>query len=215
LALKVNEIFYSIQGESSFAGRPCVFIRLTGCNLRCAYCDTVYAYEAGKDISIAELLEKVAAYHCPLVEITGGEPLIQTETSPLIERLLDSGYRVLLETNGSRDVSLVDDRCIRILDIKCPSSGEAENNDWSNLDRLSAGDEIKFVLSDRGDYDFAKGIMARKDFPLGLIEEIHFSPIPGKLAPKTLAEWILADRLPVRLHLQLHKLIWGPEARGV
>ncbi|MBI5583926.1 MAG: radical SAM protein [Deltaproteobacteria bacterium] len=215
MALRVNEIFYSIQGESSFAGRPCVFIRLTGCNLRCAYCDTRYAYEAGEAISIEVLLEKVAAYRCPLVEITGGEPLLQAETPPLIRRLLDAGYRVLLETNGSRNISLVDDRCTRILDIKCPASGEAQNNDLGNLNRLSARDEIKFVLSDRGDYDFAKGIMVRNDFPLGLIEEIHFSSVPGKLAPKTLAEWILADRLPVRLHLQLHKLIWGPEARGV
>jgi 7-carboxy-7-deazaguanine synthase len=215
LALKVNEIFYSIQGESSCAGRPCVFLRLTGCNLRCTYCDTTHAYEAGEEIPIADLVQRIAAYHCPLVEITGGEPLLQSETPPLITRLLDAGFRVLLETNGSRDISQVDERCVRILDIKCPSSGEAEQNDLGNLCRVTARDEIKFVLGDREDYDFAKGIMARGDFPVTRIKEIHFSPVSGRLALQTLAEWILSDRLPVRLHLQLHKLIWGPNTRGV
>jgi 7-carboxy-7-deazaguanine synthase len=215
LALKVNEIFYSIQGESSLAGRPCVFVRLTGCNLRCVYCDTAYAYEAGKAFSIEELLKKIAAFGCPLVEITGGEPLLQEESPRLIARLLNSGYQVLLETNGTQDISRVDDRCLRILDIKCPGSGEVEKNDWSNLGRLTVRDEIKFVLGDRGDYDFAKGIMARGDFPLTRIKEIHFSPVLDRLAPRNLAAWILNDRLPVRLQLQLHKIIWGPEARGV
>lgn len=215
MALKINEIFYSLQGKSSYAGRPCVFIRLSGCNLRCAYCDTVYAYEPGEDMTIEEVLLRIASYHCPLVEITGGEPLTQAETPLLITRLLDAGYRVLLETNGSRDISPVDERCIRILDIKCPGSGEAERNDWKNLDRLRPGDEIKFVLTDRGDYDFAKAVLTRHDFPRGLVEEIHFSTVSEKLAPKTLAEWMLSDRLPVRLHLQLHKIIWGSEARGV
>jgi 7-carboxy-7-deazaguanine synthase len=215
LALKVNEIFYSIQGESSFAGRPCVFIRLTGCNLRCSYCDTAYAYEEGEELPIEDLLSRVASYECPLVEITGGEPLLQDETPLLIARLLDTGFRVLLETNGSLDISLVDGRCTRILDIKCPGSGEVESNDWNNLSRLTKADEIKFVLSDHDDYAFARSVLARPDFPSGLIEEIHFSPVPGKLAPRTLADWLLKDRLPVRLHLQLHKIIWGPEARGV
>jgi 7-carboxy-7-deazaguanine synthase len=215
LALRVNEFFYSVQGESSFAGRPCVFVRLTGCNLRCTYCDTAYAYEAGEEISMEDLLSRVASYDCSLVEITGGEPLIQNETPLLITGLLDAGYQVLLETNGSRDISPVDERCLRILDIKCPGSGEAGSNDWKNLGRLRPGDEIKFVLTDRRDYDFAKAVLARNDFPRGLVKEIHFSPVSEKLAPKILAEWILSDRLPVRLHLQIHKIIWGPEARGV
>lgn len=215
MALRVNEIFYSLQGEASYAGHPCVFVRLTGCNLRCVYCDTAYAYEDGEDLAIEDILSRVASYGCPLVEVTGGEPLIQAGTPLLIIRLLNTGYRVLLETNGSRDVSLVDDRCIRILDIKCPGSGEAERNDSKNLGRLTPGDEIKFVLTDRADYDFAKTVLARHDFPRGLVKEIHFSPVPKKLAPKTLAEWIVSDRLPVRLHLQLHKIIWGAEARGV
>jgi 7-carboxy-7-deazaguanine synthase len=215
LVLKVNEIFYSIQGESSFAGRPCVFVRLTGCNLRCSYCDTPQAYEPGEEIPLADLVQRIAAYHCPLVEITGGEPLLQSGTPPLISRLLDAGFRVLLETNGSRDISQVDERCVRILDIKCPSSGEAEQNDLGNLCRVTARDEIKFVLGDLEDYAFAKGIVTRDDFPITRIKEIHFSPVSGRLALQTLAEWILSDRLPVRLHLQLHKLIWGPDARGV
>jgi 7-carboxy-7-deazaguanine synthase len=215
LALRVNEVFYSLQGESSFSGRPCVFVRLTGCNLRCVYCDTVYAYEFGEDKTIEEVLSRIASYPCPLVEITGGEPLIKAETQLLITRLLDAEYRVLLETNGSRDISRVDERCIRILDIKCPGSGEAASTDWKNLGRLRPGDEVKFVLTDRGDYDFAKAVLARHDFPHGLVEEIHYSPVSDKLAPRSLAEWILNDHLPVRLHLQLHKIIWGPEARGV
>jgi 7-carboxy-7-deazaguanine synthase len=215
LALRVNEIFCSLQGESSFAGRPCVFVRLTGCNLRCVYCDTTYAYEDREELAIEDILSRVASHGCPLVEVTGGEPLIQAETPLLITRLLDTGYRVLLETNGSRDVSLVDERCVRILDVKCPGSGEVEKNDWKNLGRLTSQDEVKFVLTDRADYDFARAVLARRDFPLGLVENIHFSPVSGKLLPKILAEWILSDRLAVKLHLQLHKIIWGPEARGV
>jgi 7-carboxy-7-deazaguanine synthase len=164
---------------------------------------------------IEDILTRVASYGCPLVEVTGGEPLLQDETPLLISRLLDAGYGVLLETNGSQDVALVDERCFRILDIKCPGSGEAENNDWQNLSRLTERDEIKFVLRDRGDYEFARAVLARHDFPLDVVKEIHFSPVSGELALQTLAQWILRDRLPVRLHLQLHKIIWGPDARGV
>ncbi len=212
MALKVSEIFHSIQGESSRSGQPCVFIRLTGCNLRCAYCDTSYAYEQGRLMEIPEIVDRVRGLRCDLVEVTGGEPLIQAETPPLIGRLLDAGHTVLLETNGSMDIGVVDPRCVRIVDIKCPSSGMSGKNDLRNLKKLRARDELKLVIGSREDYEFARGLLsilppARR--------RINFSPVFGMLAPRTLAEWILEDRLPVRLNLQLHKIIWGPEARGV
>jgi len=215
VTLKVNEIFYSIQGESSYAGRPCVFVRLTGCNLRCSYCDTQYAYEEGEVLEIVEIIDRVASYNCRLVEVTGGEPLIQTETPALISRLLDEGYEVLLETNGSQDIRQVDVRCVKIVDIKCPSSAGADKNDFKNLNRLSDKDEIKFVIGDKGDYEYAKEKLALLKSNPQTTQTVHFSPVFGKLEPKDLAEWIKEDRLDVRLHLQLHKIIWEPDQRGV
>ncbi len=207
MTLRVNELFYSIQGESSYAGRPCVFVRLTGCNLRCSYCDTKYAYEEGTELEIGEIIDRVSSYHCRLVEVTGGEPLIQAETPALIRRLLDEGYEVLLETNGSQDISQVDGRCVKIVDIKCPSSDEADKNDFENLNRLSDKDEIKFVIGDREDYEYAKKMLDLLGSNPLTVKAVHFSPVFGKLDPKTLAEWILEDNLDVRLHLQLHKYI--------
>ena len=207
MTLRVNEVFYSIQGESSYAGRPCVFVRLTGCNLRCSYCDTKYAYEEGIELEIGEIIDRVAFYQCPLVEVTGGEPLMQKETPALIRRFLDEGYEVLLETNGSQDISQVDGRCVKIVDIKCPSSGEADKNDFENLNRLSDKDEIKFVISDREDYEYAKKMLDLLGSNPLTVKALHFSPVFGKLDPKTLAEWILEDNMDVRLHLQLHKYI--------
>jgi 7-carboxy-7-deazaguanine synthase len=215
LAIKVNEIFYSIQGESSYAGRPCVFVRLTGCNLRCSYCDTRYAYDEGDLMEIGDVLKRVASYKCPLVEVTGGEPLIQKETPSLIHSLLEAGHEVLLETNGSKDISQVDERCVKIMDIKCPTSGEEGKSDLNNLALLEDTDEIKFVIGNREDYEYAKKIlnsMARRPYGVNLV---HFSPVFDKMDPGLLAKWILADHLDVRLHLQIHKTIWGPEKRGV
>ena len=215
MPLAVNEIFYSIQGESSFAGHPCVFIRLSGCNLRCSYCDTRYAYDDGEELEIPAILEKVRTYPCSLVEVTGGEPLLQNETPKLVYHLLEQGFTVLLETNGSLDISKVDLRCVRILDVKCPSSGQAHFNDLTNLQRLTSRDEVKFVIGDREDYEFAKQILKQLDAPPLDPSRIHFSPVFGGLKPDTLAQWILTDHLPVRFHLQLHKTIWHPQLRGV
>ena len=215
MTLKVNEIFYSIQGESSYAGRPCVFVRLTGCNLRCSYCDTRYAYDEGKDLEINGIIEKVKSYGCPLVEVTGGEPLIQKETPFLIQRLLEEGFRVLMETNGSRDISRIHERCVRILDIKCPSSGEKNRNDLGNLTRLANKDEIKFIIGDKEDYEYAVNILDRLDCTFLKVNQIHFSPAFGRMDPMILAGWVLHDNLDVRIHLQLHKIIWRPEQRGV
>jgi 7-carboxy-7-deazaguanine synthase len=213
--LKVNEIFYSIQGESSHAGRPCVFVRLTGCNLRCSYCDTRYAYEEGEDLDIGEIINRVTSHRCALVEITGGEPLIQKDTPLLIQKLLDIGFEVLLETNGSMDIGAIDDRCVKILDIKCPSSGEANKNDIGNLKRLQTKDEIKFVIGNREDYDYAKNILSLINRATGDSKPPLFSPVYGKMNPELLARWIRADHLDVRMQIQLHKIIWGSETRGV
>ncbi len=212
MAIKVNEIFHSIQGESSWSGWPCVFIRLTGCNLRCVYCDTAYAREQGEFMEIGQILERVRERRCDLVEVTGGEPLLQADTPQLIARLLDTGKTVLLETNGSLDIGLVDKRCARIVDIKCPSSGMSGQNDLSNLEKLGARDELKFVISTREDYEFARRIVST--IP-ALRWAINFSPVSGAVDPSNLARWILEDGLRVRLNLQLHKIIWGAEARGV
>lgn len=215
MALIVNEIFYSIQGESSYAGWPCIFIRLSGCNLRCAYCDTQYAYKDGNDVEIPDIIDRISGYNCRLVEITGGEPLLQSDTPDLVRQLLDKGYRVLLETNGSLDICIVDERCVRIVDIKCPSSGEKERNDLENLKRLGKNDELKFVISDRADYEYAKEILdlAPSDIPGSVI--VHFSPCYGRISLKELSQWILDDALNVRLHIQLHKFIWGPYEKSV
>ena len=214
MSLIVNEIFYSIQGESIYSGRPCTFVRLTGCNLRCSYCDTQYAYEEGMKMEITQIMGRVAAYKCPLVEITGGEPLLQNETPLLISKLLENGYIVMMETNGSFDISRVDERCIKIVDIKCPSSNESEKNDLENLKRLHPKDQIKFVIGNREDYMYAKNIITLH-CPDFLGDHILFSPASGIMSPADLAVWILEDNLNVRLHVQLHKMIWPDKNRGV
>jgi 7-carboxy-7-deazaguanine synthase len=208
--MRVTEIFYSIQGESSHAGRPCVFVRLTGCNLRCRWCDSEYTFTGGERMSLDEVMERVRGYGCNLVEITGGEPLAQSEAFELITRLCDENYEVLIETSGSIDITPVDRRAKIILDVKCPGSGEAAKNRWENLDLLRSHDEVKFVIADRADYDFAKRVVDEKQLRNAL-----FSPVWWELDMKTLAEWMLADRLPARLQTQLHKHIWGAETRGV
>lgn len=214
MTLLVNEIFYSIQGESLYSGRPCIFIRLTGCNLRCIYCDTAYAYEDGVKMDITEIMDKITAYNCSLVEVTGGEPLLQNKTPLLIYRLLEKGYEVMMETNGSLDIAIVDERCIKIVDIKCPASGESDKNDLENLKKLNNNDQIKFVIGNDKDYEYAKEIIDSKcpGFPKS---QILFSPVAGEMEPDQLAEWILKDNFNVRLHLQLHKIIWPGKQRGV
>ncbi|KAB2952810.1 MAG: radical SAM protein [Thermoanaerobaculia bacterium] len=211
--LKIAEIFHSIQGEASFAGRPCVFVRLTGCQMRCAWCDTAYAFHGGEWRTLDEIVAAVRAFGCPLVEITGGEPLLQPDVLPLMTRLCDEGFEVLLETGGGLDIAPVDRRVRRIVDVKCPGSGEAAGNRWENLDDLRPGDELKFVVADRADYEWARETIAARS--LGGRCPIHLAPVWGAVAPAELAAWILADRLNVRLSLQLHKLLWGAEARGV
>ena len=211
--LKIYEIFYSIQGESTFAGRPCVLVRLTGCQIRCSWCDTEYAFHGGSWMELGEVMEKVAAFGCPLVEVTGGEPLLQPGCLPLLAALADAGYEVLLETGGGLDIAPVDARVRRILDIKCPASGESANNRWENLTDLRPTDELKFVVADRADYDWAKGVIAERS--LAGVCPIHFSPVWESCPPAELAAWVLADRLPVRLTLQQHKILWGKDTRGV
>lgn len=213
--LTVNEIFYSIQGESTFAGFPCIFIRLTGCNLRCTYCDTKYAYEEGDDIPLDRILTTVKGFDCNLIEVTGGEPLIQDETPDLIAALIKKGYTVLLETNGSQDISTVDTRCARILDIKCPSSGMDNKNYWKNLDYITPNDQLKFVIAHRQDYLYAKKVLDKPAIKGRKNLLINFSPVFNEIDLKDLARWILADNLPVRLQLQLHKYIWGEHTKGV
>ena len=210
----VNEIFYSIQGESTHAGRPCVFVRLTGCNLRCTWCDTEYAFYEGRKLTVAEVGERVLDYHCDLVEITGGEPLLQPGIYPLIDRLLAAGKTVMVETSGASDVSRLDPRVIKIMDLKCPGSGEVARNLWSNLDHLTPRDEIKFVISDRADYEWARAVILDRALA-PRVNAILMSCTFDGLAPAILAAWILEDRLPARLQLQLHKYVWPPGTRGV
>ena len=213
--LRVNEIFYSIQGESTFAGFPCIFIRLTGCNLRCTYCDTKYAYEEGDDVPLDRILATVKKFACSLIEVTGGEPLIQDETPDLISALIKNGYTVLLETNGSQDISTVDTKCTRIVDIKCPSSGMDNNNYWKNLDYITPNDQLKFVIAHRQDYLYAKKVLDKPAIKRRKKLIINFSPVFSEIGLKDLAGWILADNLPVRLQIQLHKYIWGEHTKGV
>lgn len=214
MTLIINEIFNSIQGESLYAGLPCTFIRLTGCNLRCSYCDTRYAYGEGTSLTMTDIIDRVSGYGCPLVEITGGEPLIQNETPLLITNLIENGYKVLLETNGTIDISRIDERCIKIVDIKCPGSGESGKNILDNLNRLNVKDQVKFVITNREDYEYAKDII--KQIPGGFLREnILFSPVPGKMEFSDLANRILEDKLMVRFHIQLHKIIWPDIDRGV
>jgi 7-carboxy-7-deazaguanine synthase len=210
--LRVTEIFFSIQGESSHAGRPCVFVRLTGCNLRCTWCDSEYTFTGGERMELDAVLDKVACYGCNLVEVTGGEPLAQAAAFPLIEALCDRGYEVLIETSGSIDITPVDRRAKLILDVKCPGSGEASKNRWENLDHLRPHDEIKFVVADREDYDFAWQVIEKHDLGRWTV---LLSPVWGKMDLQSLAEWMLADRVPARFQTQLHKLIWGPDVKGV
>ncbi|MGB5291004.1 MAG: 7-carboxy-7-deazaguanine synthase QueE [Lysobacterales bacterium] len=205
--LKITEIFYSLQGEARDAGRPTVFIRLTGCPLRCVYCDSEYAFYGGEWKKIDEILEQVASYRTPYVCVTGGEPLAQKRCQELLNRLVEAGYRVSLETSGAMDVSQVDERVSRVLDIKTPDSGEAGRNLWANLDILTAHDQLKFVLCSRDDYEWALETVRSR----GLDEKLDvlFSPVWGQVKPTELAEWVLSDHLNVRVQLQLHKLLWG------
>ena len=212
LTMRITEIFLSIQGESSYTGLPCVFVRLTGCPLRCGWCDTPYAFYEGTERTIESILSEVGGYDCRLVEITGGEPLAQDEVHGLITAFADRDYTILIETSGAMDIAPVDRRAIVIMDLKCPGSGMVDRNRWSNLSLLKPNDEVKFVIRDRVDYDWA--VAAIRDYGLGA-HRVLLSPVFGELEPQALAEWILADRLPVRFQLQLHKLIWDPATRGV
>ena len=212
--LTINEIFHSIQGESTHAGRPCVFVRLTACDLRCRWCDTPYAFHEGRKMSVDEVVADVAARGCPVVEVTGGEPLLQADVYPLMQRLLDAGKTVLIETGGHRSMAQVPAGVVRIMDIKCPGSGESARNDWSNLALLVPSDEVKFVIADRVDYEFARDLVVRERLT-DRVAAVLFSPVHGELDAKQLAEWVIADRLEVRVQLQMHKYIWSPETRGV
>jgi 7-carboxy-7-deazaguanine synthase len=212
--LTINEIFYSIQGESTHAGERCVFVRLTACDLRCSWCDTAYAFHEGKKMSIDEVVDAVDRFGCNLVEVTGGEPLLQEDVYPLMDRLLTSGRTVMLETGGHRPIDRVPAPVVKIVDVKCPGSGEADQNDWANLDRLARHDQVKFVVKDRTDYEFACGVIDRYSLA-ARVAAVLMSPVHDVLDPKTLSEWMLADRLPARLQLQLHKFIWHPTTRGV
>lgn len=212
--LTVNEIFHSIQGESTHAGRPCVFVRLTACDLRCRWCDTPYSFHEGTKMSVDDVVADVEARGCDVVEVTGGEPLLQPDVYPLMQRLVDSGKTVLIETGGHRSIANVPAGVIRIMDVKCPGSGESHRNDWNNLQHLTRADEVKFVIADRVDYEFAREVVRREQ----LVERVNavlFSPVHGELDPKALSEWVIADRLPVRVQLQVHKYIWSPTTRGV
>ncbi|MGE4596479.1 MAG: 7-carboxy-7-deazaguanine synthase QueE [Methylophilaceae bacterium] len=211
-SIKINEIFYSLQGESSLIGIPTVFIRLTGCPMRCSYCDTAYAFHSGKNLSIDSILNKVNAFKTKFVTVTGGEPLAQKGCWDLLKVLCDQEYSVSLETGGAIDISEVDERVKIILDVKTPNSGESENNLWENFQLIKEKDEIKFVISNLEDYEWSKALMIRED--LSTKASIIFSPVYRKLQPKTLGEWILKDHLPVRFQVQLHKIIWG-EIPGV
>jgi 7-carboxy-7-deazaguanine synthase len=212
--LTINEIFHSIQGESTHAGRPCVFVRLTACDLRCSWCDTPYAFHEGRKMTVDEVVAVVDGYGCPVVEITGGEPLLQDDVYPLMDRLLADGRTVMLETGGHRPITRVPPAVVKIVDVKCPASGESARNDWDNLGRLAPHDEVKFVIQDRTDYEFAREVVARYGLT-ARAAAVLFSPVHGVLDARTLSEWVLADRLAVRVQLQLHKFIWSPTTRGV
>ncbi|MFP3938393.1 MAG: radical SAM protein [Phycisphaerae bacterium] len=211
--LTVNEIFLSLQGEGLRTGLPCAFVRLTGCNLRCHWCDTTYALAEGEEMELAEILRRVERLGCRRVEVTGGEPLIQQQTPELLRRLCEAGCETLLETNGSLDISGIDKRVVRIVDIKCPSSGHAHVNRWANVGHLTARDELKFVIADRADYEFARDSVTGRR--LAEICPVTFQPVAGMCEPSELADWILADGLDVRLGLQLHKILSPGRNRGV
>jgi 7-carboxy-7-deazaguanine synthase len=212
--LIVNEIYKSIQGESTHTGRPCVFVRLTACDLRCSWCDTPYAFTGGRKLTVDQVIDEVRPLGGNLVEVTGGEPLLQKDVYPLMQRLLDLGYGVLLETGGHIPIDDVPDPVVAIVDVKCPASGEAARMHWPNLQQLSPHDEVKFVIQDRADFDYARDVVDRHDL-LSRAAAVLFSPVHGALAPADLARWILDEQLPVRLQLQQHKYIWGADAKGV
>ena len=212
--LTINEIYHSIQGESSWAGWPCVFVRLTFCDLRCSYCDTEYAFYEGKKQTLPEIIDAVKAFNCPLVEITGGEPLLQKNVLPLMATLADAGHTVLLETSGAHDISKVDSRVHRIMDLKTPGSGEVERNLFSNIEHLTQRDEVKFVIGSREDYEWSREKVSRYKLP-ERCRAVLFSPIFGRIDPREIVDWILADNLRVRFQLQMHKFIWTPTQRGV
>jgi 7-carboxy-7-deazaguanine synthase len=207
--LRITEIFFSLQGESRTVGMPTVFVRLTGCPLRCGYCDTTYAFQGGEWMAMDEIVQAVSQYHANYVTVTGGEPLAQKGCQALLQRLCDAGYEVSLETSGALDISQVDTRVIRVMDLKTPGSGEEARNRWENIDCLASQDQVKFVICDRKDYDWAKTIVAK--YQLAIRCEVLFSPAFDQQDPRELAEWILEDNLPVRFQLQLHKLLWGEE----
>ncbi|MDE2850847.1 MAG: radical SAM protein [Acidobacteriota bacterium] len=211
--LRVNEIFYSIQGESTFAGRPCVLVRLTGCQMRCTWCDTEYSFYEGSWMRVEDVIDRVLSFGCPLAEVTGGEPLLQPGVHTLMSGLCDRGLDVLLETGGGLDISSVDPRVRRIVDLKCPGSGEAANNHWPNIEALRQTDEVKFVLADREDYEWARDAIRRHRLDRRCT--VHLSPVWDALQPAELASWVLEDRLPARVSMQLHKALWGAETRGV
>ena len=211
--LKINEIYRSIQGESSYAGLPCVFVRLTGCNLHCSWCDTEYAFYEGKSMAVEDVVREVDHFKNNLVEITGGEPLMQKDVYPLMNRLLEKGYKVMLETGGSMSLQNVPEEVVKIMDLKCPGSGEENNNDYGNLELLTPNDEVKFVILDKNDYLWSKDILNRHQ--VHKKAQVLFSPVYDKLSLKDLAEWILEDHLSVRLQTQLHKSIWSKDAIGV
>ena len=213
MSLKINEIYYSVQGESTHAGRPCIFIRLTYCNLRCSYCDTEYAFYDGKDMEITYIKSEIKRWDCNLVEVTGGEPLFQDECIDLLNELVNSNYEVMLETGGSLSISDVPKKVVKIVDFKCPSSGMVKKNLWSIVDDLQAHDEVKFVIGNREDFDWAKDRIT--EYSLDKICTLLFSPTFGEIDPQQIVEWILAENLPVRMQLQMHKMIWSPEEKGV
>jgi 7-carboxy-7-deazaguanine synthase len=212
--LTVNEIYHSIQGESTWAGQPCVFVRLTFCDLRCTYCDTEYAFYEGRKQTLDQIIARVEEFNCPLVEITGGEPLLQKNVLPLMDRLCDLDHTVLLETSGAHDISPVDRRVHRIMDLKTPGSGEVDKNRWGNVDNLSGRDEVKFVIGSREDYEWSREKVRQFQLP-ARCRAVLFSPIFGRIDPRQIVDWILADRLQVRFQLQMHKFIWAPTERGI
>ena len=212
--IRIHEIYESIQGESTFAGLPCAFVRLSRCNLRCRWCDTPQAFEGGTQLPRAQVLEKALSFGTPLVELTGGEPLLQPGAIPLLQELCDSGCTVLLETSGERDISGVDPRVHRIMDLKAPGSDESHRNRWENIEHLTQRDEVKVVLSDRADYDWAKAVIQEHDLA-SRVNAVLLSCVWGELDPKDLVQWVLEDRLPVRVQVQMHKLIWDADTQGV
>ena len=213
MSLKINEIYYSVQGESTHSGCPCIFIRLTYCNLRCSYCDTEYAFYDGKDMEITDIMSEIKRWDCNLVEVTGGEPLFQDECIDLLNELVNSNYEVMLETGGSLSISDVPKKVVKIVDFKCPSSKMVKKNLWSIVDDLQPHDEVKFVIGNREDFDWAKDRIT--EYSLDKICTLLFSPTFGEIDPQQIVEWILAENLPVRMQLQMHKMIWSPEEKGV